>query len=55
METKFIRNTAPDGIHDDVEKNSVKELSKWQEIGMLVGAFIGGALVVALVIMEASR
>ena len=55
METRFIHDAAPDGIHDEVEKNSVKELSKLQEIGMLIGAFIGGALVVALVIMEANR
>ena len=55
METRFIHDAAPDGIHEDVEKNPVRELSKWQEIGMLVGAAIGGAIVIAVVILEAGR
>lgn len=57
MENKFLRNMpAPDGIHDDdLQKNPVEELSKWQEIGMLVGSFIGGAIAVAVFLMEAYK
>ena len=56
MDMNFLRNTpAPDGIHDDVQKNPVKELSKWEEIGVLVGSFIGGAIAVVVFLMEVNK
>lgn len=56
MGTKFIRNTpAPDGVHEEIKFNEMKELSTLQEILMLVGAFVGCGIVVVALLMEISK
>lgn len=55
---KFIRNVPPpDGIHDDIETTPIRkrELTRGEEIAVMIGAFLGGLVVVLVVIGEVAR